>query len=428
MPTSPHPTPAGSIPLHLVAFLLIVLASGFVIFKTPRETNSSTNVMSRWATVEAVADHHTYVIDRTKYTGTIDKVKVGDHFLSSKPPVLSTVVAGVYWVYRSITGDTLGSRGSWAAWVCKIATIFVMYVLLLVYFYRFALLLLGRADAVLCSLAAIGFANIGAGYATTLNNHTPAAFLGLASFYYAYRVRHRLEASQTHWWLSGLLAGALVVVDLPSAALSASLFFYLLLHDWRRTLTRFVPAALPFIVWHLATSWVTTGSLVPVYMRAELYRYEGSYWLNPRGLDALREPMWLYAFHLFLGHHGLFAMTPVFFLSALALVSALRPGREFFHEAVVVMAASLVFLGFYVTRTHNYGGLCIGVRWFVAHMPLLFLFFGVWLQQRRLTPRLWMLLLGLFLVSQFNAVDALDGPWREGAWHRWWRNTFQASP
>jgi hypothetical protein len=336
-------------------------------------------------------------------------------------------VAGVYWVYRSITGDTLGSRDSWAAWVSKVATIFVLHVLLLVYFYRFATLVMGRADAVLLSLGALCFGSIGSGYATTLNNHTPAAFLSLAAFYYAYRARHGIDATRTHWLLCGLLAGALPTIDLPSAALSAALFVYLLRFDARRTLRWFLPATLPFLVWHLATSWIVTGSLVPIYLRGELYQYEGSYWSNPRGLEAAPEPKWVYAFHVLLGHHGLFSMTPLFVLGLLGLAGVLRRRGRLWGEAVVVAASSAALLAFYILRTHNYGGLCIGVRWFVSYMPLLFLFFGIWLSRRTLTPRLLLLAGVLFLVSQFNASDALDGPWREGQWHEWWQQIFGRS-
>ena len=409
---------------HFVAGLLILLGSGLVLFNTPRETNTSTNVMSRWATVEAVADHGTYAIDATKYTATIDKVKVGEHFYSSKPPVLPTIVAGVYWVYRSITGDTLGSRGSWAAWVSTVATIGVLHVLLLVVFYRFAALLIGRSDAVLLALAAMCFACIGAGYATTLNNHTPAAFLSVASFYYAYRVRHGIDATRKHWLLSGLLAGALPTIDLPSAALSAALFVYLLRFDVRKTLRWFLPATLPFVVWHLATSWIATGSLVPIYLRGDVYQYEGSYWSSPRGLEAQPEPKWMYAFHVLLGHHGLFSMTPLFGLGVLGLAGVLRERHKLWSEALVVLVSSVVLLAFYILRTHNYGGVCIGVRWFVSYMPLLFLFFGIWLARRSLTSRVLLVVAVLFLVSQFNAIDALHSPWAESQWQAWWRQTF----
>jgi hypothetical protein len=219
--------------------------------------------------------------------------------------LLPTIVAGVYAVYRTLTGDEIGRRGGYATWVSKLFTMFVWYVLLLVYFVKTVQLLVQRPGSQLLVVAAMCFGYLGAGYATTLNNHTPAALVGLMAFYHALRARRQPHAAR-HWIAAGLAAGAIPAFDLPFGALTAGLFVYLFFADWRRALRLFVPAMLPTLALHLGLSWAISGSIVPVYMRAEVYQYPGSYWATPHGVFALKQPKWLYGFHLLLGHHGFF--------------------------------------------------------------------------------------------------------------------------
>src|SRR4029079_3545931 len=67
----------------------------------------SANDSSRWATVWSLAERGTYQIDeiiRRPGWDTIDKVRYQEHFYSSKPPLLSTIVAGLYWALNRATG------------------------------------------------------------------------------------------------------------------------------------------------------------------------------------------------------------------------------------------------------------------------------------------------------------------------------------
>jgi hypothetical protein len=371
--------------------------------------------------VEAIVDHGTYAIDDTKYATTIDKVQINGRMYSSKPPLLPTIVAGVYAVYRTLTGDEIGRRGGYATWVSKLFTMFVWYVLLLVYFVKTVQLLVQRPGSQLLVVAAMCFGYLGAGYATTLNNHTPAALVGLMAFYHALRARRQPHAAR-HWIAAGLAAGAIPAFDLPFGALTAGLFVYLFFADRRRALRLFVPAMLPTLALHLGLSWAISGSIVPVYMRAEVYQYPGSYWATPHGVFALKQPKWLYGFHLLLGHHGFFTMTPLLILAVWGLVLRMRTREEGRAEALVVGAVGVLLLAFYVFRTSNYGGRCLGARWLVPYTPLLLVFLGVWLDRlRRYSLEIGVLLAVLFLVSQFNAMEALQSPWQEGRWHEMWR-------
>src|ERR1700722_16675766 len=73
----------------------------------------SANDRSRWCNVWSLVERGTYQIDEIDAVpgwGTIDKVRHQGHFYSTKPPVLSTIVAGVYWIVRAVTGWNLDDQ------------------------------------------------------------------------------------------------------------------------------------------------------------------------------------------------------------------------------------------------------------------------------------------------------------------------------
>jgi hypothetical protein len=425
--------------LTWVASLVIAISTLLVCWNLQETSLPNANTGSRYATVEALIDHGTYAIERTRYRRTIDKVKVGDHFYSSKPPLLPTATAGVYWVYQKLTGHTFVTHESQVVWFCSLITGALPHLLMLIYFFRFLRRWVASELAVLVGMFAIGFASLTTAYATTLNNHTVSATLAVIGFYYAYQAVHAPERGRKPWILSGVCLGLLPGVDIPASAVSAAIGIYLLVADRRKTLTWFALGALPGLVLHFALTYASTGSLVPAYMRKELYAYPGSYWLRPAGIDALQEPKWLYAFNTLLGHHGLFSMTPLFVFAGIALVRALRK-RSPAHatarrrEAWVVAGASGVLIAFYILYTSNYGGWCVGFRYWVVLMPLLFLFFAAWVddfvhaaKSRTAARWVWSLVLAGFLVSQYHVLDGLRDPWQFSNWHKWLRRNFPAT-
>ena len=113
--------------------LLIVISVGTMIGRIWTVKSSlgetpllSANDRSRWCTVRALVDHGTYVIDdvifedpvrkkRDREWYTIDMVRHKghdgrEHYYSSKPPLLPTMVAGQYWLIKHTTGATLTER------------------------------------------------------------------------------------------------------------------------------------------------------------------------------------------------------------------------------------------------------------------------------------------------------------------------------
>jgi len=400
-----------------VAACLIALSFSMVFFHTKTGAVRNTNVGSRYATVEALVNWHTYEIDKTRYVNTIDKVKIGDHFYSSKSPLLPTVTAGVYWVWRAVTGDDIRTEEHNVVLLCNTVMVGLPHLLLLIFFLRFLLLFLRRPEAILVGVAGMSFAYIGMGYAIELNNHTPAAAAAFVAFYYAYRIRNDIDVKTRHWLFAGFSAGLLPGLDLPSLFIATTIGIYLLTYDPKKTLTLFVGAAVPPLLAHFIVTYIATDSIFPIYLRKELYQYEGSYWVKPRGIDALDEPKYIYGFHMILGHHGLFTITPPFVFSAIALYRMIRERQRGFLEAVALGGVSLFLVVFYMFTTNNYGGSCVGFRWLIVVNPFLWIFFAKWIDMVEMRKWMWALVVLSLMGAQFHVHDAIRSPWHDGKMH-----------
>jgi hypothetical protein len=279
-------------------------------------------------------------------------------------------------------------------------------------------LLLQQKLAIAVSVAAACFAYLGVGYATHINNHSPAAALAIVGIYYAYRIRQGRDVRPWHWPLCGFVLGVLPAIDLPGLAITGLISLYLLTHDWKKALLWFGPALLPGLITHLALSYHISGSFRPFYLNNSLKTFKGFYFRNPGDIDGLREPKYIYAFNVLIGHHGLFSMTPLYLFGLWELIRSLRH-RRYFAESLVSAGAILAFLAFFIFRSRNYGGWCVGMRWLVPIMPLLLLYFGLWLDRVRVTRPLWVVVLLAFSVSCFHVQDALTSPFQFSVWHNW---------
>lgn len=403
----------------VVACILIVASLVQVLWHLQDSSIHNANTGSRYATIESLVDEGTYVIDNSVFSNTIDRVEIEGHSYSSKPPLLPTLTAGVYWVYQQLTGHKIADHEGEVVWLCSLATGWLFHLIFLVFFYRLARLFFEKPVAILGSVACAGFANLGAAYGSHLNNHSIAASIATAGFYYAYRARTEPDSKPWFWVAAGLWLGFLPALDIPATAISGLVGLYLFTGNKRKALLYFGPALMFGVSLHLIVTYISSGSLIPIYARRDLYDYPGSYWNNEGGIDALREPKHIYAFHALLGHHGLFSMTPVFAFAAFELVRTLRKKLPYAAEALFTVAASGVLILFYIFYSHNYGGWCVGMRWFVPFMPFLLLFTGLWLERTQLKNWTLMLFLGAFAVSQFNVQDALTSPFQFSRWHNW---------
>ncbi len=399
------------------AALVIALASALLVayFTTGEAVH---NPASRLATMDALVHDHTFAIDRSPFRYTIDKVFVAGHLYSSKPPMLSTAGAGVYWVVNRVAGLSFRdeTRPS-AVYAVTLVLMLGAHLLLLAYAYRLLSAWEPRGEVLLPAFAAVALGSLVLGYATSINNHTPAAALALASFTHAWEARRGSASPGRQLALAGALGALAVTMDLAAVFVSVAIGLYVLAHDPRRFLRAFLPAAAPVIALHFALTWAVAGSLLPIYLHKEAYLYPGSYWLEPIGMDLLDEPKGVYLVNMLVGHHGLFAMTPLLVLAAVAIGRSAWRRDEHWREAFVAGGSLAALVVFYAATTRNYGGDCVGFRWFLVVTPLVLVFVADWLRGTHGRAALVSFAL-FFAVGAAHAADALAGPWRTSMWQQ----------
>ena len=149
------------------------------------------------------------------------------------------------------------------------------------------------------------------------------------------------------------------------------------------------------------------------------YDYPGSHWRGTvrRGVDAGEPDRGRYAFHTLIGHHGVFSLTPMWWLMpiGLAMCAVRRPiFGEINRWLGLIAVATITCWLFYVWRPpidRNYGGVSCGLRWLFWFAPLWFVGMrpAVDVLNR---SRSGQIVLGLLVaLSIASAATALDNPW-----------------
>lgn len=379
-------------------------------------------------------------------------------YYSSKPPLLATLVAGLYWVLKLITGWRLTAPPGQPTQVNEI----VRTLLLLINGLPFAIYLWqlvrivetwGKTDwGRLYVFAAGAFATLVGPFLITFSNHTPGTFAVMFAWLSLLRIGQYVEGPPPwyHFVSAGFFAAFAAANELPALAFTSAVFGLLLWWHPRRTLLLALPPALIVAVAFFATNYAELGTWKVAYGETDTvwYQYEGSHWrLAPEqkkfGIDwtrkgraeGERESHAAYALHVLVGHHGWFSLTPIWVLAAAAMVLGLsrlrvsgspretaNPQAElpwFVHPLGLTL--SIVVIGFYLYRSDNYGGWTQGLRWLMWLTP-------IWLtcllpMADRLSQSRWGRSVGhvLLAVSVLSASYEPWNPWR----HPWLYDLMQ---
>ncbi|MCX7418948.1 MAG: hypothetical protein NT013_05345 [Planctomycetia bacterium] len=342
----------------------------------------SANDRSRWATVWSLVERGTFQIDEIDARpgwGTIDKVRHEGHFYSSKPPLQSTLVAGVYWCVKRVTGWNLDHD---TAEVSRLILLIINWLPRVLSLILISMLVEWNARRDISKLFVLTVASWGTllgPFSSSLNNHFPAAVCTLITMFAALRILNDGERRVRFFVITGVFAGCTFCFELPAALLVVVFGALLLKADARRTLFAFVPAALIPMTAFAVTNWLATGGAMPFYSSygsdKYVYEHEGvpSYWSNPQGLDRNLDSPLLYFVHCTVGHHGLLSLTPVFLLTFIGWLRWNRWEQCRQRTMLIVGAAmTVIVLGFYLSKTqhYNYGGNSVALRWMLWLTPL----------------------------------------------------------
>jgi hypothetical protein len=397
-------------------------------------------------------------------------------YYSTKPPLLTFLVAGEYALLKKLFGWSLQDPSPHDERDQRFAVVrvclltfnvlpFAVYLWLLTRLVdRFGATDWGRFFVTVAAC----FGTLVTPFLITLNNHTLAVCSVVVAVYAAVRILSDSPDSWRWFVVAGFFAGFTAVNELPAAAFAAGLGLLLLLRFPSRTLIAFAPSALVPVAALLMLNYAELGEFQPGYSKfgTEWYEYEGSHWRNlpdesKRGIDwaKYKENKGAYAFHLLLGHHGWLSLTPIYLLGLGGMAMGVRllvrraphpqplspAGRgepEFLPSprwgeglgvrgrtnpisrlwaelAVATALLSLVVMGYYIYKSDNYGGWSNGPRWLMWLSPLWLLMLLPIVErlgQRRAGRVLCLVLLALSVLS----AHYWDwNPWRHPWIYNW---------
>ncbi len=425
----------------------------------------SANDRSRWCTIRALVEPEMWVYDDVEVDGqtahrwvpyaidkvidepgwdTIDMVKHDDqgrgglgpdegHLYSSKPPLLPTIMAGQYWLLHRYADLSLGEH---PYLVGRIMLITFNVIPLLIYFALLAHLAdrFGTTDWGRMFVVAAGvFGTLLTTFAVVLNNHLVGAVSAMIALAAAVPVWLDNDKRWHHFVLAGLFGAFAAANELPALAFFGLVSLGLLWKAPLRTLAIYTPAALVVVAASLGTNWIAHGTLKPAYATKTAvtdenwYEYEyrrgervlESYWANPSGIDEGETSRTTYVFHSLIGHHGIFSLTPVWFLTIVGLgIWLVRPQDPRLRwMAVLIAVTSVVCLVFYllIVTEMNYGGMSAGFRWMFWFAPLWLV--GMipaadWMSRWRCTRGLAIIFLALSTMSvAYPTWNPWTNPW-----------------
>ena len=407
----------------------------------------SANDRSRWLAIRALVEHGTYeidqVLDRNRWN-TIDMVqhrgRDGEpHLYSSKPPLLYTLLAGEYWLIRQATGMSLGSH-PYVVGRLMLVTINILPLVLMFYLIAKLAERLGTTDwGRIFVVASACLGTLLTTFAVVLNNHIIAAVSATLALYAFVRIWCDGETRLRYYFFAGLFAAFTAANELPALAFLALVGLALATCDRRAWLRGFLPAAMFVVAAFFATNYAAHNCLTPPYMHkgsdnpeenwyTYTYTIDGvereSYWQNRQGIDRGEPSKSVYALHTLLGHHGIFSLTPVWFLSVVGIFLGWRCGQSRQRWLAIGTALlTLVCLVFYIALRpqvdRNYGGATCGLRWMFWFTPLWLVVMipaADWFARSRVKQAVALVFLS---ISAFSVSYPTWNPWTHPWLYRW---------
>ncbi|MEZ6089022.1 MAG: hypothetical protein R3C05_13550 [Pirellulaceae bacterium] len=309
---------AGDKRLRRIVYSMLVVIAGTMIAGRIAVVKSSTgevpflsaNDRSRWCTIASLVDDGTYAIDRqVEYREPIRKRRVWytidmvrhrgadgqQHYYSSKPPLYPTMLAGLYAIFKWITGAAIMDFpfmvGRWLIVIANLLPMLGYFALMLSLVERFGKTDYGRllaAATVTCGTLLVPFA-------ISINNHLPGAISAAVALYCILRLD---EQSPSGWlsFLAGLAAAFAAANELPALTITCLWGALFLLKGGFRSAILYTLGVALIGVAFFATNYYAHGSFRPPYMHrgkgAQIARFDNARWddvASRPGMDALAD-------------------------------------------------------------------------------------------------------------------------------------------
>jgi hypothetical protein len=384
--------------------------------RNPEISAMSSNELSRLATVQALAEHHTQEIDQTSFYRTLrwrdldqtpsETVELDGRHYSDKAPVLSLILAGAYDVIRWF-GLSMHSNQALVVYLLTIVCSVVPVASCAGMVYRMGRLFELKRPWRTLLAATVTFGSGLLSYAVVINAHAPAAALIMGACACLVHTTVAKEPTRTGAWLmiSGFCAALAATIDPAAGIFLVALVMVIVALRWRKHLRLggvllYIVGAVPPIVLHAVLTVPITGDLLPPMLHPEFHHYDSRLSLadgaQPIDIGAVDDdpaapPGWVRKSYTacarvtaaLLGRHGIFSHFPVLIFGLLGIGAVLRrhwPTTTKMLAAVTLVGGCAAILAQPIIQ-RSLSGAAFGPRWFLVFLPLLLFWSGAWLRK-----------------------------------------------
>lgn len=335
------------------------------------------NDESRMATIQALVESHTFIIDHTEFVSTGDKVFIDGHFYSDKPPLPAMLGAPVYFPLYHL-GLKLHGGNSLSYYFITLLTVSLCWLLgTLAFFQSLKFTGLDEERRLLAGVA-LSLGTINFSWSTTFNNHEIAGSFLAIGFCFLLKAKHE-NFGNRNLAFAGTFLSLAGAADIPTGIFFAVFLVYVLRDpSLRRRVLFYVLPLVVTVLPTLAINYSIHHSIMPLQIYRSYFEYPGSPWIGSDQLSGVVANDLTfsanYAFLTLFGPKGFLIYNPLLFIASWGLVRAIRQRGGFFWEGICIAGGSTILLLYYWLTTNNFAGWSYSIRWFVPLLPLLMFF------------------------------------------------------
>jgi hypothetical protein len=359
------------------------------------------NDASRFAHIESLVDRGVSEIDQSGYRWTRDKITIGDHDYSNKPPLLGGIGAAIYWVLKQVLGISFIENEELAVYFLTLIIVGGATSFLVAQFYT-ALSLYPDIKPEIRKLVTFALltGTILTSFSATFNNHTIAAALIFPSFYYALLGRALL---------SGIFIGLAFCIDIVPGLVFLPVVA-LIIYDLKniKGIKELLIPIVAFVGLFISANYFTVGHFLPPKFVAGGHDYSSAFSSNLFGV--LLPESYLYPIKCLFGSHGIFTVSPILIFGVAGVLKAYRHEKLFSKRWLgSLISACIFFIVGHILFVGSFGGWSYGFRYLIPIIPILLFFSPVVLEKKNIK-----FFKGVLAISILFAFIGVYNPWPPG--------------
>lgn len=343
-----------------VSFLFLLTA-----MMTKNEVTLTGLEASRLATIQALAEQNTFVINNTEFR-TVDRIVIDGRIYSDKPLPMMVIHGMMYKLIAAISGISFNTHYYLSVFLTNLFGIGLLNVILFILFFK---RLDCEVEAPLVSKIFLSvsllMSTLLLSYGISMNNHTPAALL--LWILCMQLMDYNSKKTVVSTFIIGITAGTLLDLEIPIGSMFGLAAFVIVLlcskeRKFTKTTVYSIGGMLPIMIM-VSMNYIVFDRILPQYIAKG-----GTY--TPPSIDWGNSIS--YFSDIILGNRGFFSYMPamLFIIPVLLLNNRISKNRI---ESILLLTVLLVIL-FYGMFTNEYGGWAYGFRYLIPIIPVLWFF------------------------------------------------------